>query len=213
MPRRGPGSAEASFYLACVEHRRRNFGQARKWYEQTIRLAPLAWQPLFNLALIAAEERNDAEARLLLERAALLGSEVAEVRWHLAILCERSGDELEARHWYESVLLLDPEHAAPIPVGMLALRTGDTDLATIHLESCQAGHPDAALAAYHLGLCHFHSTRWKEARSALDRAHQAQPTCPEFLFALATLALAENDLERAERANANSMSLAICRPD
>jgi tetratricopeptide (TPR) repeat protein len=195
-----PESPEACFYLACVEHRRRNSEQARAWYEKTIRIAPLAWQPLFNLALIAAEQRNEAEARLLLERAALLGPEVAEVRWRLAILCETSGDEPEARHWFESVLRLDPEHVgARFRLGMIALRAGDIDLAALHLEACQAGHPDAALAAYHLGLCHFQATRWKEARAALDRAHQAQPQCPEFLIALAALALAENDLDRAER--------------
>lgn len=195
-----PESPEAIFYLACAEHRRGDLERARHWYRNSIEASPLAWQPLFNLALIAIAEQQTAEARGLLERAALLGPEVTEVRWQLALLCEQAGDEIEARHWFESVLMLDPEHAgARFRIGLLALRSGDLPLAIVHLEACQAGHPNVALAAYHLGLCHFHAARWKEARSAFERARHAAPQTPEFLLALAALALAENDLERAER--------------
>lgn len=200
LSERDPEGPEAPFFLGCVEQRRGNAEEARSHYLRAIELAPLAWQPLFNLALLSIDQRGIGEARQMLERAALLAPEVAEVRWRLAVLCEQCGEETEARHWYESVALLDPEHAgARFRLGMLALRKGDLDLAAAHLQSCQSGHPDAASAAYHLGLIHFHAARWREARSALERACQAGPHCREFLLALGALALAENDLERAER--------------
>lgn len=195
----GPSFA-ASFYLGCLEHKRGNKDLARLHYMAALEIDALSWQPLFNLALLEIEDRQPESARRLLERAALLNLEVVEVRWRLGILAESLDEFAEAEYWYERVIALDPDHGgARFRLGMLRLKRGDLDSAILHLEACQSGHPDCAHAAYHLGLCQLQKGLIKESRLAFERARNYSPKCAEFTLALGIQAMAEHDLERAER--------------
>jgi tetratricopeptide (TPR) repeat protein len=195
-----PGKAEALFTLGCIRHAEGSLSSAAALYTRAAEAAPGAWQPLYNHALLLESQGRTADATQCLIRAVAVAPSQTEPLLRLAQLAEASGSIPEARYWLLRLTEAEPAHGEGfLRLGLLELRQGRYAEAIPSFQSALAAESDSsAPAAYHLGLCYLSLGARAEARAAFEASVSREPSSPDSLLALASLALGDDDLETAE---------------
>lgn len=105
-------AADVSYNLALVYQQRHDWGEAARWYEQTLRIQPDYVKACNNLGICLKRSGRFNDAGVWYERAIRLDPEYADAHYNLAILRTEQGRFADARASLQAVLRLQPRHAA-----------------------------------------------------------------------------------------------------
>ncbi len=102
-----------------------------------------------------------------------------------ATALHRAGNLAEASRLYEEILASDPAHTiALFRSALLALQSGDADLALARMQRAAAAAPGEARYQFGLGQALQAAQRWPEAAQAFESALALEPAFPEALQGL-----------------------------
>lgn len=198
--RNSPNHTETLLALGYLLHQEGRFDDASDLYRRAALSDSAAWQPRYNQALILEAQGETAEAIAMLTHACAISPNEPAPLYRLAWLLEASGCDSEAVYWYKRTTVAAPNmFEAWLRLGLLQLRMGDCAEAIDSLHRAMGDSTHLALAAYNLGLCHLNLAQPELAQQAFEAACSAEPNATDSLLALAALALAQGDLDAAER--------------
>ncbi|MGJ5813373.1 tetratricopeptide repeat protein [Paludibaculum fermentans] len=198
--RNSPNHTETLLALGYLRHEEGKLDDASDLYRRAALSDTSAWQPRYNQALILETQGETAEAIAMLTHACAISPSEPAPLYRLAWLLESSGCDSEAVYWYKRATTAAPNlFEAWLRLGLLQLRMGACAEAIESLDRAMGDDANLPLAAYHMGLCHLNLAQPELAQQAFEASCSAEPTATDSLLALAALALAQGDLDAAER--------------
>lgn len=151
-----------------------------------------------NLAVVHERRGRMAEARAAYRRALELDSGFLPAIFNLATLLSSEGKHDAAETLLRGAIEEFPtEGELHYSLGLLLAGSGDLEGSAKALEAAVRYMPDRPRIQYNLGLAYSQTGRKQQAEGALLRAHRSDPKDADFLYALATFYLEQDDLERA----------------
>ncbi len=192
---RDPRYVHALFNLGLAHQQLDQLDEARRWYDEALKVEPENAQVLCNLGWLAHAAGDYAVAVARFEEAARLTShqprEAAEHWFNAGAARSDARQHGEARRAYEEALALDPDHygarynLGTLYLGALATAPKALDHARAHLTRATELHRDRCDAWLNLALC-------------LERAHE--DPLPAFDQAVVCAAVADAPRARWQRA-------------
>ncbi len=153
----------AVFNLALTFQQQGRPGDARRWYEEVLRLRAGHSDALNNLGILAYADGDYAQAATRFAEAARAARETpafaADSWFNLGTAHERQRAWDEARRAYEEAVAADPRHVSAhfnlgtLHLGALAGRDGALDRARVHLLRAVELDPGRSEAWINLGVC------------------------------------------------------------
>jgi tetratricopeptide (TPR) repeat protein len=170
----------AQFNIALANQSIGRLDEARRWYEEALRLRPDHHEVVCNLGFLAYRAGDWQTAARRFQDAANLAAEspndAADYWFNLGAARERLGEFQEARRAYEGSLQISANHGAAhynlgtLFLGPLAEEPDALGRAQSHLEQALKADPGRAEAWVNIGLCHERAGKAAEAEAALVKA-------------------------------------------
>jgi protein O-GlcNAc transferase len=173
-----------------------SLSRAKQEYEKAVKIYPKHLDAIYNLAITCERLGQKGEAIDDYKRYLDIKGNDPDVWTQLGLLYDGVGSKDEARHAYEKALEIDPKFGrAHHNLGVLLKEQGDLKGAEAHLTAFvkleeQAGRQDGD-AYYSLGILYLQELRDKEAKMAIQKAIDIDPSVPYFNNALGDVYLLE----------------------
>ena len=173
-----------------------SLGRAKQEYEKALKIYPKYIDALYNLAITCERLGQKGEAIDDYKRYLDIRGNDPDVWTQLGLLYDDVGSQNEARHAYEKALEADPKFGrAHHNLGVLLKEQGDLKGAEMHLTAFvkleeQAGRQNGD-AYYSLGILYLQELRDKEAKVAMQKAIDIDPSVPYFNNAMGDIYLFE----------------------
>jgi superkiller protein 3 len=173
-----------------------SLARAKQEYEKALKLYPKHLNALYNLAITCERLGQKGEAIDDYRRYLEIKGNDPEVWTQLGLLYDNVGSKSEARHAYEKALEVDPKFGrAHHNLGVLLKEQGDLKGAETHFAAFvkleeAAGRQDGD-AYYSLGILYLQELRDKEAKAAVQKAIDIDPSVPYFNNAMGDIYLFE----------------------
>ena len=173
-----------------------SLGRAKQEYEKALKIYPKHIDALYNLAITCERLGQKGEAIDDYKRYLNIRGNDPDVWTQLGLLYDDVGSKDEARHAYEKALEVDPKFGrAHHNLGVLLKEQGDLKGAEMHLTAFvkleeQAGRQNGD-AYYSLGILYLQELRDKEAKVAMQKAIDIDPSVPYFNNAMGDIYLFE----------------------
>jgi tetratricopeptide (TPR) repeat protein len=173
-----------------------SLARAKQEYEKAVKIYPKHLNALYNLAITCERLGQKGEAIDDYQRYLAIKGNDADVWTQLGLLYDDVGSKSEARHAYEKALEIDPKFGrAHHDLGVLLKEQGDLKGAEMHLTAFvkleeQAGQQNGD-AYYSLGILYLQELRDKEAKAAVQKAIDIDPSVPYFNNAMGDIYLFE----------------------
>ncbi|HVM62369.1 MAG TPA: tetratricopeptide repeat protein [Verrucomicrobiae bacterium] len=173
-----------------------SLARAKQEYEKAIKIYPKYLDALYNLAIACERLGQKSEAIDDYKRYLAVKENDADVWTQLGLLYDDVGNKMEARRAYEKALEINPKFGrAHHNLGVLLKEQGDLKGAETHLADFvkleeDAGRQDGD-AYYSLGILYLQERRDKEAKAAMQKALDIDPSVPYFNNAMGDIYLLE----------------------
>jgi Tfp pilus assembly protein PilF len=173
-----------------------SLARAKQEYEKALKIYPKHIDALYNLAITCERLGQKGEAIDDYKRYLNIRGNDPDVWTQLGLLYDDVGSKEEARHAYEKALEVDPKFGrAHHNLGVLLKEQGDLKGAEMHLTAFvkleeQAGRQNGD-AYYSLGILYLQELRDKEAKVAMQKAIDIDPSVPYFNNAMGDIYLFE----------------------
>jgi tetratricopeptide (TPR) repeat protein len=173
-----------------------SLSRAKQEYEKAVKTYPKHLDALYNLAITCERLGQKGEAIDDYKRYLAIKGNDPDAWTQLGLLYDDVGSKDDARHAYEKALEADPKFGrAHHNLGVLLKEQGDLKGAEMHLTTFvkleeEAGHQNGD-AYYSLGILYLQELRDKEAKAAIQKAIDIDPSVPYFNNALGDIYLFE----------------------
>jgi len=173
-----------------------SLSRAKLEYEKALKIYPKYLDALYNLAIACERLGQKGEAIDDYKRYLDIKGNDPDTWTQLGLLYDDVGSKEEARHAYERALEVDPKFGrAHHNLGVLLKEQGDLKGAELHLATFvkleeQAGRQNGD-AYYSLGILYLQELRDKEAKAAMQKAIDINPSVPYFNNAMGDIYLFE----------------------
>ena len=195
-----PSNGLAMKYLADINFRAGQLGDAREGYRRAIAARFRHPDVFVNLAAIAEREGKLDEARAALADAVELTDGDADAWNRLGLVEARRSNLDAARRAFKSAIAAEPARAEPYyNLGLIERRAGNEDAAQTHLKEALARNPAYPEANYELATGYLRAKQPEPALAAYRAALAARPEYAEALFGAARAALDLGRLDEARR--------------
>ncbi len=170
--------------------------RAKQEYEKALKIYPKYLDALYNLAMTCERLGRKGEAIDDYKRYLDIKGNDPDVWTQLGLLYDDVGSQNEARHAYEKALEADPKFGrAHHNLGVLLKEEGDLKGAETHLATFvkleEAAGRQNGDAYYSLGILYLQELRDKEAKAAMQKALDIDPSVPYFNNAMGDIYLFE----------------------
>jgi arylsulfatase A-like enzyme/tetratricopeptide (TPR) repeat protein len=195
-----PNSLDVALRLGTAHSILKHETEAMAAFTRAAALAPTSVDVRLYLALHYARGKDWAQAAPLLEQVLTASPERVAALEGLADLRQRQGRVQDSIGLLRRLHQLRP--AAPVELvrlGLMAMETGQTDLAIASFEHARREQGQAFRQDLELGAVYFAARRLAEARDAFDRVSQSNPGYPMALFKRAQVSVLLNEPDRAAR--------------
>jgi arylsulfatase A-like enzyme/Tfp pilus assembly protein PilF len=194
---------DAALRLATAHSALGQPAQAEQAFDTAARIAPGSPDVRVYRALHYSRGPGWERAVPLLEQVVAESPDRLPAVEALARLRERQGQAAEALALWQRVEELRPLSAGElVRVGGLAMRLGQTTLATVSLEKARSAQGTGFVHDLELGVLYLAARRLPDARDALDRVPASHPGYPMALFKRAQVSVLLGEPDRAERIEA-----------
>ncbi len=173
-----------------------SLARAKQEYEKAVKIYPKHLDALYNLAITCERLGQKGEAIDDYKRYLDIKGNDPDAWTQLGLLYDDVGSKDEARHAYEKALEVDPKFGrAHHNLGVLLKEQGDLKGAEMHLTTFVkleelAGRQNGD-AYYSLGILYLQELRDKEAKAAMQKAIDIDPSVPYFNNAMGDIYLFE----------------------
>jgi predicted TPR repeat methyltransferase len=199
-PARKPQGIDTLLAEASAHHRQGNLPDAKRLFEQALKLRP-DWPPLLNaLGTVLMDMGELQDAALRFEKASPETAPYPPALYNMARLHHISGNILSAMKFYRAVTAADPGMAmAWNNLGLLLQERGDAGQATECFEKALDSSPESAEVWNNLGLALEDLDRLSDAAEAFRRAVDLHSDHVSALFNLGALELRLGNRDEAAR--------------
>ncbi|MBI5210518.1 MAG: tetratricopeptide repeat protein [Elusimicrobia bacterium] len=194
----GPRAADAFFLLGKAREGANRLAEARRAYEEALRLDAGHGKARVGLGEVLSAEGDHEGAEAQLRRA--LAGDPGDIRAHLVlgrVLAARSDTEGAGREYGEALRLDPSSQEARLRLGELRLRAKRFDEAAEHLSLATRG-PRAADAVFLLGKAREGAGRLVEARQAYEEALRLDAGHVDAQLSLGDLDLSQGHFKEAQ---------------
>jgi predicted O-linked N-acetylglucosamine transferase (SPINDLY family) len=204
-------SADSILREAVAAHRRGAIGEAKRLYEDVLRLDPRSEAARANLAIIAAQQGDLQGAEALLRQALDLRPDDPVAWQNLGLLLQQQGRPADAVAAHGRAIALRPDYAeAHLALGTALMRQGSDEEALAALREALRRKPRYAEASNNIGVVLQRQGKLDEALSAYRSAAAWQPAYAEAHFNVGVILHQKGDRDGAADAYRQVIAL---RPD
>lgn len=209
-----PGNLDAALRLATAHSSLGHEKRAEDAFETAAGMAPDSPDVRTYRALHYARSRQWERAGPLLERVLAETPDRLPALEALAVVRERQDRIAEAVGLRQRIYALrNPTPAESVQLGHLAMKKGDTTLATASFERARAVQGKDFANDLELGVLYLAARRYGEARDCLDRVPEGHPAYPMALFKRAQVSVLLREPDQAVRiAAARAHADTVTRP-
>ncbi len=188
--RRKPGDIQGLLARASEFQRNGDLDQARRLFEQALRMRP-DWPPLLNaLGTVFMDMGEYKGAKACFRKASMSSVPYPPALYNMARLCHMSGDLTGAVKYYRQAVDAEPGMAmAWNNLGLLLMDSGQAQQAVSCFEKATEAAPDSGEAWNNLGLALEDMERFRDAVAAFQKAISLHPGHISALFNLGALEL------------------------
>ena len=187
-------SEDALIALAYESHIQGDLQNAKKYYEEFLKLFPCNPQAMNNLATIYQSQGDLARAQKLYEEALTCKPDYKDAVQNLAVLCKKQNDLIGAKHYFEQLLQLDSLNLLALnnltlfyKLGNEYKRAKECALSVLKID------PDNVDALNNLGVLCKEEHDLKRAKECYEKALSLDPNSVETLLNLSLLYLLQKD--------------------
>jgi tetratricopeptide (TPR) repeat protein len=192
-PRDGVRTAQDCYNQAKTAAQQGQADQARKLYEEALRLEPDYGEALTGLgALLLTQRRHDA-ARPYFEKALALDPNHATALINMALIDRQRGDTASALARLNQVVVRNPDYAeAHLNLGSLLGALKRHDEAIHHLTTAVTLNPTLLPAHLNLATAYLDTSQWSKAEEHFLRARSLNPRLAQTHLGLGTAQASQN---------------------